>query len=263
MRTDRRQFLKIAGVAALGLGLKPGMEALLGNGLVEASPETLAQGTGTGRRWAMVVDLAKCWAAPGCTDCITACDEIHNVPQFEDEKKAVKWIWLEQYGRVFQEQDPRLVSAGLGNRPAPVLCNHCENPACVRVCPTQATWQRPDGIVMMDFHRCIGCRYCMVACPYGARSFNFVDPRTGLDMQEVNADFPTRTRGVVEKCTLCAERIDKGGAPACVEGCRQQALMFGDMNDPASAVRKTVETRYALVRKPELGTKPQVYYIVS
>jgi molybdopterin-containing oxidoreductase family iron-sulfur binding subunit len=103
----------------------------------------------------------------------------------------------------------------------------------------------------------------MVACPYGARSFNFVDPRTGLDMTKVNPDFPTRTRGVVEKCTLCAERIDKGEIPACVESCKQKALIFGDINDRNSEVRKIVESRYTLVRKPEMGTKPQVYYVVA
>ena len=263
MKTDRRQFLKLAGVAALGLGLKPGVEALLGSDLVEASPEMLAQGSDQGRRWAMVVDLPRCWALPGCTDCIVACDKTHNIPHFDDPKKEIKWIWQEPYGRVFPEQDPRLVSGDLGNRPALLLCNHCENPACVRVCPTKATFQRPDGIVMMDFHRCIGCRYCMVACPYGARSFNFVDPRKGLDMSSVNPNFPTRTRGVVEKCTLCSERIDKGEIPACVEACKQKALVFGDINDPKSEIRGIVESRYTLVRKPELGTKPQIYYIVS
>lgn len=263
MRTDRRGFLKIAGIAALGLGIKPGMDALLGHDLVEASPEMLAQGAGEGIRWAMVVDLPKCWATPGCTECIAACDEAHNIPHFDDAKKEIKWTWEEPYGKVFPEQDPRLNSSNLGNKLALLLCNHCDNPPCVRVCPTKATWQRPDGIVMMDFHRCIGCRYCIVACPYGSRSFNFVDPRTALDMNKVNPDYPTRTRGVVEKCTLCQERIDVGKIPACVEACPQHALVFGDMNDPNSQVRKIVESRTTLVRKPELGTRPQVHYIVS
>ncbi len=269
MRTDRRQFLKIAGIAALGLGLKPTIDELRGAGLVEASPQMVAKGTGESVRWALAVDLPKCWATPGCTDCIMACDETHNIPQFDDPKKQIKWIWLEPYGKVFSEQDPRLTAPGgsspanLASLPTLVLCNHCENPACVRVCPTQATFQRPDGIVMMDYHRCIGCRYCMVACPYGARSFNFVDPRTGLDMNKVNPDYPTRTRGVVEKCTLCAERIDVGKTPACVDACPQKALVFGDINNASSQIRKIVESRYTMVRKPEMGTKPQIYYIVS
>ena len=270
MRTDRRGFLKIAGVAAIGLGLKPTMEQLRGAGLVEASPEMLAQGASEGIRWAMAVDLPKCWETPGCTACIVACDEAHNIPHFDDPKKEIRWIWEEPYGKVFPEQDPRLATPGAGSSPANLaslpallLCNHCDNPPCVRVCPTKATWQRPDGIVMMDDHRCIGCRYCMVACPYGSRSFNFADPRTGLDMNKVNPDFPTRTRGVVEKCTLCAERIDVGKIPACVEACPQKALVFGNINDPSSQVRKLVESRYTMVRRPELGTKPQIYYIVS
>ncbi|MHB1161778.1 MAG: sulfate reduction electron transfer complex DsrMKJOP subunit DsrO [Chloroflexota bacterium] len=264
MRADRRQFLKIAGIAALGLGMKPGAD-LLGGGLVEASEVGAlpAQNPRTGKRWGMVVDLAKCWEGKGCTDCIDACHHIHNVPHFEEPKNEVKWIWQDRYEAVFAGQDSRLVSATLRDKPALLMCNHCDNPPCVRVCPTQATWKREDGIVATDMHRCIGCRYCMVACPYGARSFNWVDPRRGLDMEKVSADFPTRTRGVVEKCTFCAERIDKGGVPACVEACQQKALLFGDLNDPRSEVRKTVESRYTMVRKPELGTRPQLYYVVS
>jgi len=261
--TDRRQFLKMAGVMALGLGLKPVLQSLLGGEVVKASEELLAQGDGQGRRWAMVVDLPRCWSSPGCTDCIAACDAVHNIPHLEDERKAVRWLWQEPYGRLFRGQDPRATFSEVSSKAALVMCNHCENPPCVRVCPTGATWKRGDGIVMMDFHRCIGCRYCMVACPYGARSYNFVDPRQALDMTKVDPGFPTRTRGVVEKCTLCSERIDRGGIPACVEGCSRGALLFGDINDPKSEVRRVVETRLTLVRRPEMGTKPRVYYVVS
>jgi len=128
------------------------------------------------------------------------------------------------------------------------------------VCPTAATWKREDGIVMMDWHRCIGCRYCMAACPYGSRSFNFVDPRPYVT--NINPEFPTRTKGVVEKCSFCDERLAKGQIPACVESCSEQALTFGDLNDATSELRRVLASRYAIQRRPELGTGPAVYYLI-
>jgi molybdopterin-containing oxidoreductase family iron-sulfur binding subunit len=129
------------------------------------------------------------------------------------------------------------------------------------VCPTGATWKREeDGIVMMDLHRCIGCRYCMAACPYGARSFNWVDPRPHV--ADLNPDFPTRTQGVVEKCNFCSERLAKGQLPACVEACTEKALMFGDVNDPKSEIRQVLAKSYTLRRRAELGTGPNVYYLI-
>jgi Fe-S-cluster-containing dehydrogenase component len=113
---------------------------------------------------------------------------------------------------------------------------------------------------MMDWHRCIGCRYCMAACPYGSRSFNWVDPRPYLPAQ--NPDFPTRTTGVVEKCTFCEDRIGKGEMPACVEACPPGAMVFGNLHDANSQIRELLRTRYTIRRKPELGTNPQIYYIV-
>jgi Fe-S-cluster-containing dehydrogenase component len=143
-----------------------------------------------------------------------------------------------------------------------VLCNHCGDPPCVRVCPTHATWRRKDGIVMMDMHRCIGCRYCMAACPYGSRSFNWSDPRKFIPEKAINPGYPTRTKGVVEKCSFCNERIDIGLIPACVEACKEKALVFGDINDPGSNVRKLLQKRFAIRRKPSLGTEPHVYYMI-
>jgi len=142
----------------------------------------------------------------------------------------------------------------------PLFCNHCDNPPCTKVCPTQATWKREDGIVMMDWHRCIGCRYCMAACPYGSRSFNWRDPRTNIN--EISNDFPTRTKGVVEKCTFCDERIAKDLMPACVEACTEKALIFGDLNNRKSDVRKLLKENFSIRRKPGLGTEPEIYYIV-
>ena len=142
----------------------------------------------------------------------------------------------------------------------PVFCNHCANPPCVRVCPTKATFKRPDGIVMMDYHRCIGCRLCMAACPYGARSMNYRDPRPFI--AKINSDFPTRTKGVVEKCNFCEERLAKGQLPACVLACKQKAIVFGDIDDPQSDIRKLIEKRFNLRRRAHLGTAPQIYYIL-
>ena len=213
-----------------------------------------------GKRWAMVVNLKACLANDGCRDCIDACHRIHNVPDFGNPKDEIKWIWEIPYEEAFQEQEHEFIKKDLKDRPAIVLCNHCDNPPCVTVCPTQATFKREDGIVIMDYHRCIGCRYCMAACPYGSRSFNWRNPRPFID--EIEPDFPTRTRGIVEKCNFCQERLAYGLIPACVEACQEKALIFGDLEDPNSEVRDILGSSYTIRRKPGLGTQPQVYYIV-
>lgn len=259
MRTGRRQFLKIAGLSALGFGLKPAADLLSARDVAHAAPAVAA----ARRRWAMAVDLPACWkAGTDCTDCIAACHKVHNVPHFEDPKVEVKWAWLAPYEVAFHDSAHQYTAETLRGRSVLLMCNHCENPACVRVCPTQATWKREDGIVMTDMHRCIGCRYCMVACPYGARSFNYRDPREGLVMESVDPSFPTRTRGVVEKCNFCVDRLAAGKAPACVDACREKALTFGDVADAQSPLRRLLAARASLRRKPGAGTDPQVYYLV-
>jgi molybdopterin-containing oxidoreductase family iron-sulfur binding subunit len=256
MDRSRRNFLKISGLCMLGLGVKPAVDALaaIEQHRVLPNPEAL-----TATRWAMVVDMKKC--RDDCNDCINACHSIHNVPDFPSPKDEIKWIWHETYEHAFPGEYHEYIEESLERKPFMVLCNHCDNPPCVRVCPVQATWKRPeDGIVMMDFHRCIGCRFCMAACPYGSRSFNWWDPRDHI--KEINPDFPTRTKGVVEKCNFCAERLAKGLIPACVEACKEKALVFGDLSDPDSEIRELLRSHYTIRRKPELGTRPQVYYIV-
>jgi len=208
----------------------------------------------------MVVDPRKCLRHEGCTDCIDACHNAHHVPYMPSPKHEVKWIWKEGFQHVFSDQEVEYTDEALTTRPVLVFCNHCENPPCVRDCPTQATWKREDGIVMMDWHRCIGCRYCVAACPYGSRSFNWEDPRRYL--KEEDPSFPTRTKGVVEKCTFCEERLDEGRSPACVEACAEKALVFGDLHDPSSEVRALLRSRFALRRRPSLGTRPAVFYQV-
>jgi len=259
MGMDRRKFMKIAGASALGIA-----------GAAQPTAKLLAQDTQKqlkkapplhAKRWAMVIDLNKCHEAEDCTDCIAACDKIHNVPKFDNPKDEVKWIWKESFHHSFHEQENEYIKKDLAHGPVLLLCNHCDNPPCVRVCPTQATWKREeDGIVMMDWHRCIGCRYCVAACPYGSRSFNWRDPRPFLE--EITADYPTRTRGVVEKCTFCEERLAKGQLPACVEACKKKAMVFGDLEDPNSVVRELLENNFSIRRKPALGTQPEVYYLV-
>ena len=259
MSMDRRGFLRLAGVASVvGVGGAVGGKVL---------PAAAAGGHGStgssevgGIRWAMVVDVRKCMKDKGCTSCISACHKAHNVPHFEDEKDELKWIWREGFHGTFPEQDHQFVAQELHQYEYPVMCNHCDNPSCVRVCPTRSTWKRDDGVVMMDMHRCIGCRYCIAACPYGSRSFNWRDPRPHI--AEITPEFPTRCRGVVEKCNFCAERIAVNEQPYCVEACSQGALIFGDLEDPTSDVRKVLHENYAIRRKPGVGTQPQVYYLV-
>jgi molybdopterin-containing oxidoreductase family iron-sulfur binding subunit len=206
----------------------------------------------------MALDAAKCRA--GCTDCIAACHQAHNVPDFGNPKDDVRWIGLEPAPRVFPAEIHARVPDAVRSLSLPVFCNHCENPPCVRVCPTQATFRRADGVVMMDYHRCIGCRFCMAACPYGSRSMNYREPRAFI--KKVNPDFPTRTRGVVEKCNFCEERLAKGVLPACVLACKEKALVFGDLEAGASELRRLLAGKLTLRRRAELGTGPQIYYLL-
>jgi molybdopterin-containing oxidoreductase family iron-sulfur binding subunit len=255
MSIDRRTFLGVAGLSALAIAGKSSLVVLAQGGQREG-----ATGIQPATRWAMVIDPMKCLKEDGCTDCVAACDKAHNVPHFTEAAHEVKWIWREPFEKAFPDQGSLYTAETLNANPVLVFCNHCNNPSCVRVCPTKATWKRQDGIVMMDWHRCIGCRYCVAACPYGSRSFNWVDPRPHI--KELNQDFPTRTKGVVEKCNFCEERLAKGEQPACVVACPEKALVFGNLEDPKSEVRELLRNRYTIRRKPELGTQPEIYYFV-
>jgi len=263
MDNTRRRFLKIAGLTVLGLGTKPVADAIAQS---EKEKYLYSPEVKSGKRWAMVVDYKKCvTAGEQCVECVKACHEVHNVPDFGNPKDEVKWIWKEPFEHAFPtdanhyiEEYVKVTAKG---QKFMVLCNHCENAVCVRVCPVKATFRRPDGIVIMDYHRCIGCRYCMAACPYGARSLNWRDPRPFIKKE--NPEFPTRIRGVVEKCNFCAERLAVGHMPACVDACKKhKALVFGDLEDPNSEIRDMLRKYPTILRRPELGTRPQVYYIV-
>ena len=262
MGFERRDFLKLAGLSTLmGVAGKATVDALA-QGVPAVSPREHPL---TGKRWAMVIDLRK-WSDADSETCVRACHEVHNVPEFDNPKDAVQWIWTEGFEHSFPPQENHYLSEEMHHKQVPLLCNHCDNPPCTRVCPTQATWKREqDGIVMMDWHRCIGCRYCIAACPYGSRSFNWRDPRPhihGGDEAQLNRDFPTRQRGVVEKCTFCEERLAEGKPPACVEACTSGAMAFGDLEDPNSEVRHHLQENFSIRRKPGLGTQPEVYYLV-
>ena len=149
--------------------------------------------------YGMLIDLKKC---VGCHACAVACKEAHGTPPGITRSHAKR-----EFEGEYPDATMHIV---------PMLCMHCENPPCVEACPTEgATYKREDGIVVMDPHRCIGCRFCMAGCPFGARSFNFRDPQPYV--KDVNPEFPMRTRGVVEKCTFCTERLAQGKLPACVE----------------------------------------------
>ncbi|UCG14601.1 MAG: 4Fe-4S dicluster domain-containing protein [Deltaproteobacteria bacterium] len=263
MERSRRSFLKLVGISTLGLGTLSAVDLL-------DKVDLRAQGFGPdpkalqGERWALVVDVEKL-DEETTRKAIEACHLVHNVPHYEDYEEEIKWIWTDTYEHAFPGQEYDYLAEEVEERPFLLLCNHCSNPPCCRVCPTQATWQREDGVVMMDQHRCIGCRYCMAACPFGARSFNWKDPRTTYfkDKEPPNPRYPTRTKGVVEKCNLCAERLAEGSMPACVEAVKDtKAIVFGDLEDPHSEVRELLHEHFAIRRKPELGTSPNVYYIV-
>ncbi len=277
MDKARRTFLKIAGASVVAGMTAPAVVKLtatpaLASGHVAPAahaPAAEAHGDGhaeeapTGVRLGMVIDTRKLHAEEGLLDeAIAACIAAHNIPQFPDKKREIKWIWKAPFENVFTDHSMYHESEKVAGKDFPVLCNHCDDPPCCKACPTQATFKvKETGIVAMDFHRCIGCRFCMAACPYGARSFNWQDPRPYI--KSYTAKFPTRMRGVVEKCNFCGERLALGQEPACVEACKGTgAIIFGDLNDPKSEIRAVLDKEFTIQRKPTLGTKPSVFYIV-
>ena len=142
----------------------------------------------------------------------------------------------------------------------PIACQHCENPACQKVCPTGATYKDDQGRVEVDYDKCIGCRMCMAACPYNARVFNWEDPVRDPDFNYGDKSVPVRQKGVVEKCTLCKERTDRGEDPMCVACCPTRARVFGDLDDPSSEISKHLAGKKPTQLLAEKGTEPQVYY---
>lgn len=261
MDKSRRSCLKKIGYTAAGLSCGIPLLDAIGSSQPAQAPAT--QAAPELGQMAMVIDVA------GVTEevanaCIEVCHREHNVPTSHHPQREVKWLWTEHFRHAFPDQFHGKMADSYQHMPVLLLCNHCDNPACVKVCPTAATWKRTsDGIVMMDMHRCIGCRYCVVACPYGSRSFNWSDP----DPRFITTDYPSRNRGVVEKCNFCAERLRVGEEPFCVVEARRVSgghgpLTFGDLSDPGSEVSRLLRTKHTISRKNALGTGPNVYYIV-
>ena len=260
MNKSRRSFLKVAGLSVFALS--SGLATMAGSAQAGArigSYEPNAKAL-KAKRWAMVIDTRAFKSAREYAPIIEACHKAHNVPTMEGHQD-IKWMWLEKFDHAFPDDLNEHLTSRVKDASYPLLCNHCTNPPCVRVCPTQATYQMEDGIIAMDYHRCIGCRFCMAGCPFGARSFNFVDPRKYLSDPVPNPAYPTRMIGVVEKCTFCAERLAVGQMPACVEAAGGR-ILFGDLNDPKSDVCKALASNYSIRRKPNLGTQPGVYYLI-
>ncbi len=223
----------------------------------------------------MVIDLDKCVGCQACTlGCKVENDVPHGSPEEQRRRRETYWnrvLAVSESEREYPTQRVEFIS---------MPCMHCEDAPCVIVCPAKATYHREDGIVMQDFRRCIGCRYCIVACPYGVRNFNFKDQAIEdyhrPDLPPNRADrgpwpFPERVRGVVEKCTFCFHRIDEAlrqgkkvgidVSPACVEACPTKARTFGDLDDPDSNVSQLLASRTSFRLREGLSTHPKVFYL--
>ncbi len=209
------------------------------------------------------LDLSRCI---GCRKCVYACVEENN----QSREPQIHWIQVLQMEK---EKGIDFAGSSIHYNPEqvpeegyfylPVQCQQCKNPPCVKVCPVKATWMESDGVVVVDYNWCIGCRYCMAACPYGARHFNWGEPH--VPDNEINTNMHylgnrPRMKGVVEKCTFCIQRVREGRYPACVEICPVGARKFGNLLDPKSEIRYILENKRVLVLKQELNTQPKFYY---
>ncbi len=223
-------------------------------------------------RWGMVFDLDRC---TGCSNCMAACHQENNLAASGPEEtrlgRAFHWI------RLLPEasQSPH----GVRIQFIPQPCFQCDDPPCVRVCPVHATYLSEEGIVGQVYSRCIGCRYCMAACPYSAKVFNWYEPNWEGDLaKKANPDVSMRPKGVVEKCTFCHHRIiaareesrargraleDGDVTTACAESCPAQAIIFGDLDDPQSRVSLAARGPRAFRLHDDLGTEPKVYYLAE
>jgi tetrathionate reductase subunit B len=244
----RRDFIKKA-LCAVAAMLVPKALVASTKELKDAPEWVLANGyKPADHYYAMGIDTRKCI---GCGRCVEACKTENNVPR----EPMYFRTWVERYritaegetmvdspnGAINSFQDDPVDADVLRTFFVPKLCNHCDNPPCVQVCPVGATYKSPDGVVLVDKSYCIGCRYCIQACPYGAR---FLHPVTKT----------------AEKCTFCYHRITKGLQPACVEVCPTQARVFGEVHTKASPLRRFLRMNRIGILKPYLNTEPKVYY---
>ncbi|MGW8246937.1 MAG: sulfate reduction electron transfer complex DsrMKJOP subunit DsrO [Acidiferrobacterales bacterium] len=243
MSVSRRQFIGMGTVA--GVALAPGIRLIdLANARPLDEPATSKQ------RWGLLIDTTKC--AKGCSACVDGCNTYNGIepvdhPDHDDSLTNAQWI------RKVDVKDEKTGHAFS----LPVMCQHCAEPPCVDVCPTGASMKREDGIVLVDKHVCIGCRYCMMACPYKARSFIHED----LTGQKTNAP---RGKGTVESCTMCVDKVDAGeGTTACAEACNTEghrAIIFGDLNDPDSEIAQRVKNEASKGIREDLNLNTGVRY---
>jgi molybdopterin-containing oxidoreductase family iron-sulfur binding subunit len=221
------------------------------------------EGAREGVGFAYALDLSRC---VGCRRCVHACVGENN----PSRDPAIHWITVLQMDKdkgvdishATAYYNPKTVPEE-GHFYMPVSCQQCRRPQCVTVCPVQATWQEPDGIVVVDYNWCIGCRYCMAACPYGARHLNWGEPT--IPTGEVNRKTHylgnrPRMKGVVEKCTFCIQRTRKGLYPVCVEACPVGARKFGNLLDKDGEIRRIIENKRVYIFKEDLNTQPRFYY---
>jgi menaquinone reductase, iron-sulfur cluster-binding subunit len=219
--------------------------------------------------WGMVIDLDRC---TGCQACVFACKAENNVPAVgsEEAKRGRTISWMQVLTETDEEHN------GEGMRFIPRPCMQCDDPPCTKVCPVYATFRNPEGIVGQIYARCIGCRFCMAACPYNAKYFNWY--RYQKEAPGQNPEVSLRDKGTVEKCTFCHHRLNKARqkalaehrefdpreyVPACAEACPAQAIVFGDLSDPASEVSQLARSPRAFKLQEELGTKPKVIYLTT
>ena len=205
-------------------------------------------------RLGFVIDKKSCIA---CHACAVACKVENNLPDGNWWNRI-----LTEGGDNMDAPEGTYPNLSLGN--IAVACQHCKNPACVKVCPVGATYKDPEtGVVRQDYDKCIGCRMCMAACPYtGVRSFNWDEPKYAIGQAMGDADVPAHQKHVVEKCTMCWHRLAKDLAPVCVEVCPARVRFFGDLDDPDSEVSQLIRDREYMQLLAEEGTKPSVYYLV-
>ena len=234
----RRDLLR-SGAAVATATLAPGVTLMAFGG----SPAEAA-GADAGKRWGLLIDVSKC--ADDCTACVSACKEENGWGGGDNPETDAQWI-----------RKVTLRNTATGHTETmPMMCQHCEKPPCVDVCPTGASMKRADGIVLVDKHTCIGCRYCMMACPFKARSF----VHEPVVNQKSHAP---RGQGTVESCTLCVHRVDAGGTPACVEACAaagHEAILFGDLKDPESAISRRLAEYPSIALRPDLDLNPGVRF---
>jgi molybdopterin-containing oxidoreductase family iron-sulfur binding subunit len=253
---ERRRFIGAAAGAVAGAAGGTGVVvAALSSGIpgdAEAAPRT--DPVSDRHRWGMLIDTAKC--ADGCTACVDACDQenglnLQSEPLGDDEAK-----WQNQRATWIRKVRVQDNTSGVVTN-LPLMCQHCEHPPCVNVCPTGASFKRADGIVMVDRHICIGCRYCMMACPYKARSFIH-------EQVEEKLTRAPRGKGCVESCNLCAHRLDGGEAStACAEACAGEghhAILFGDLRDPSGPLRQAMAAQPNRMIREDLELNTGVRY---